>query len=389
MIIVGCSYQRRAVRQPVGLPEDIYKTPTEREYIGANVGVFNFRAPVYADEIGRVAGECLYQELLKRGIFPRLTYEAQSKHLRREEILEVGKKRGYEMVITGDVLYYFEGSLHYPSRVDQRMEVFGVAEGNLLWYAKAVDIGPCYPYTDYLVVEGYGRSAPSTRELLERNADKFCELLHPGSSGGFETTEYSAQNRDQTKESAQRGDVEKNVSIVLTPSVIEDEHVETETAEFSNLFREDKKTLVDRRVPEVIETSDRKDAEERPDDSGSHVDEGKQETFMVEPIYFAFDDFHLSPKAKEVLRRTAEWLKRHPENLVEIQGHCDERGTEKLNTVLGKQRAVQAKRYLVELGIGEERLLAVSYGERVPADARHHEGAWAQNRRAEFVLVNE
>jgi hypothetical protein len=177
-VLAGCTYQREVPLAPVGLPEYIYATPTEPLAIGASAGVFDFQAPAYAGDMGRVAGECLYEELLKRGIFARLDYEPQQRALTRSEMLALAKTRGYELIITGDLLYYFEGSLHAPSRVDQRMEVIAVADNALLWYAKAVEIGPNVLNTDYWVAEGYGRSAPSSRKLMSRNAEKFCQLLH-------------------------------------------------------------------------------------------------------------------------------------------------------------------------------------------------------------------
>jgi hypothetical protein len=134
--------------------------------------------------MGREAGECLYEELLKRGIFARLDYEPDDSPLTRSEMLALAKERGYELIITGELIYYFEGSLHAPSRVDQRMEVITVADDAVLWYAKAVEIGPHVLNTDYWVAEGYGRSAPSTRELMSRNAQKFCQLLHQETAKG-------------------------------------------------------------------------------------------------------------------------------------------------------------------------------------------------------------
>lgn len=185
-VMAGCTYQRGTSLDSVGLPEEIYQTPTRAVHVGSRVAVFNFRGPAYAEEMARSAGESLYQELLKRGVFTEVTYESQWVDLNREAMIAHARAQGYDLIVTGDLLYYFEGSLYYPSRVDQRMEVIDVAEDVILWYAKAVDIGDSAPYKDYLVVEGYGRSAPSGRALLRRNAEKFCELLHQQTVKGLE-----------------------------------------------------------------------------------------------------------------------------------------------------------------------------------------------------------
>lgn len=380
---LGCSYQRKGALKPVGLPEYVYKTPVQEEYVGSYAGVFNFRAPEYAGHMGRVAGECLYEELLKRGIFARLTYEAESVDLNREKILAVAKAKGYELVITGDLLYYFEGSLHYPSRVDQRMEVIGVDHDDILWYAKAVDIGPCYPFVDYLVVEGYGRSAPSTRQLFERNAKKFCELLYDGNSRRFPTAVARAPEPpapDPVSPPASLPPVVGSPLRLDPGDIVPDTGEQPGKAPHVDKQSSAASTGVQASVP---------DEDVPPLNEGAAFRETQPEKYVTAPIHFAFNDYRLSPEAKAVLRRKAEWLKRHPGTVLEIQGHCDERGTVGFNTALGTQRAACAKGYLVELGIAGKRLMPVSYGEKMPVDKNHNEAAWAMNRRAEFAVFRK
>ncbi len=108
--------------------------------------------------------------------------------------------------------------------------------------------------------------------------------------------------------------------------------------------------------------------------------------FISEDIYFDFDSAQLLPKAQEVLKRKAEWLRAHPGARAIIEGHTDERGTVEYNLALGDRRAEAAKAFLVELGISPDRITTISYGEERPADPGHDEAAWAKNRRAQFVL---
>ncbi len=70
-----------------------------------------------------------------------------------------------------------------------------------------------------------------------------------------------------------------------------------------------------------------------------------------------------------------------------IEGHCDERGTAEYNLALGERRAVNARAYLVSLGISADRLHIVSYGKEFPFDPGHDEVAWGKNRRAHFVIT--
>ena len=109
--------------------------------------------------------------------------------------------------------------------------------------------------------------------------------------------------------------------------------------------------------------------------------------FENEKIYFDFDKSDLKPEARAILRKKADWLLKHPEYSVRIEGNCDERGTNEYNLALGQRRADAAKKFLVALGVDEARISTISYGEERPADPRHCEEAWAKNRRDEFKLI--
>ena len=104
-------------------------------------------------------------------------------------------------------------------------------------------------------------------------------------------------------------------------------------------------------------------------------------------IYFDFDDSALRSDAKEALRGNAGVLRDSPDLRIEIQGHCDERGSEEYNLALGQRRAESAKRYLVDLGVRASRIGTKTYGEAMPAVRGHSESAWSTNRRDEFVRL--
>jgi peptidoglycan-associated lipoprotein len=106
-------------------------------------------------------------------------------------------------------------------------------------------------------------------------------------------------------------------------------------------------------------------------------------------IHFAFDRFDLRPDAREVLDKHAKWLTAHPEFSVRIEGNCDERGTVEYNMALGQRRAASAMKYLVDLGVGKNRISTVSYGKERPLDPGHNEEAWAKNRRDHFNVMRQ
>lgn len=107
---------------------------------------------------------------------------------------------------------------------------------------------------------------------------------------------------------------------------------------------------------------------------------------LQQNIYFEFDKATLTGDAREVLIKNGKWLRKNPDVEITIEGHCDERGTNEYNLALGDRRAETVKTFLADLGIPPSRLTTISYGEERPADPDHTESAWAQNRRAHFLI---
>jgi peptidoglycan-associated lipoprotein len=104
-------------------------------------------------------------------------------------------------------------------------------------------------------------------------------------------------------------------------------------------------------------------------------------------VYFAYDSFELDDVARSVLKKNADWLGTRPNVRVEIEGHCDDRGTIEYNLALGAKRAAAAKSYLVALGISSDRVTTISYGEELPLCHEPAESCWSRNRRAHFVVI--
>jgi peptidoglycan-associated lipoprotein len=106
----------------------------------------------------------------------------------------------------------------------------------------------------------------------------------------------------------------------------------------------------------------------------------------VQNIYFDYDKSSIRPDAREILKANAEIFNKNGNATIVVEGHCDERGTAEYNMALGERRAQETKQYLVNLGINASRIETISYGEERPLDNRSIEEAWAQNRRAQFLL---
>ena len=107
------------------------------------------------------------------------------------------------------------------------------------------------------------------------------------------------------------------------------------------------------------------------------------------PALFALDSSELDDTGRAIVSANAEIMKKYPTWLITVEGHCDERGTAEYNLALGERRAVAVKTYLVALGVAPDRLRTVSYGKEFPFDTGHAEAAWAQNRRAHFVITSK
>lgn len=112
------------------------------------------------------------------------------------------------------------------------------------------------------------------------------------------------------------------------------------------------------------------------------------ESKMLKDIHFDFDKYDVRREDEDILKENAAWLKNNPKMKVQIEGHCDERGTVEYNLALGERRASNTKKYLVFLGISPDRISTISYGEERPLDKSHDEEAWAKNRRAHIVVLS-
>lgn len=124
------------------------------------------------------------------------------------------------------------------------------------------------------------------------------------------------------------------------------------------------------------------------DTTRKQIEFGPERGGPLQDIYFAYDSFDLSTEAREILRTNADWLQNNPQARIEVEGHCDERGTTEYNLALGAKRARAARDYFATLGISPDRLSTISYGEELPLCREATESCWQQNRRVHFLVLN-
>lgn len=101
-------------------------------------------------------------------------------------------------------------------------------------------------------------------------------------------------------------------------------------------------------------------------------------------VYFDYNSYALRDDALQTLRSNADKIKREPSVVIQIEGHCDERGTQEYNLALGEKRALATREHLMNLGVSGDRLITISYGEEDPKALGHDESSWSQNRRSQF-----
>jgi peptidoglycan-associated lipoprotein len=108
----------------------------------------------------------------------------------------------------------------------------------------------------------------------------------------------------------------------------------------------------------------------------------------LQPVFFTVDSADMDEAGRAVAAANAEVLKRYPNWVITIEGHCDERGTPEYNLALGERRAIAVKTFLVSLGVPADRIRTVSYGKEFPFDPARTEEAYAKNRRGHFVITS-
>jgi peptidoglycan-associated lipoprotein len=113
------------------------------------------------------------------------------------------------------------------------------------------------------------------------------------------------------------------------------------------------------------------------------------ESKLFKDIHFYFDKYDIRPEDAEILKENAALLSKYLTVKVQIEGHCDERGTNEYNLALGERRANSTKKYLISIGVSQGRISTISYGEERPSDPGNNEEAWAKNRRAHCIVLSK
>jgi peptidoglycan-associated lipoprotein len=102
-------------------------------------------------------------------------------------------------------------------------------------------------------------------------------------------------------------------------------------------------------------------------------------------VYFDFNSYVVRDADKSVVENHSQYLTKHSDRKILIQGNTDERGGAEYNLALGQKRAEAVRKSMAALGVSESQMEAVSLGKEKPKATGSNEEAWAQNRRADIV----
>lgn len=114
----------------------------------------------------------------------------------------------------------------------------------------------------------------------------------------------------------------------------------------------------------------------------------QEEEIVLSPVYFEFNRFDLRSDAQAVLQENLKVLRGRPGLKVELEGNCDELGTEEYNFDLGMKRAQAVRQFLLDRGIESSRLSTASYGKKRPAVSGRDASSRAKNRRVDFKIIS-
>ena len=176
---MGCTYQRKVTLSQPDLPEEIFSCSPVNISGAMRVGLFSFSDIPSSRGMGKLAAQFLCQELEKAGIFKSLFFHSDLNDMSMDRLVKIALAEKYDLIITGKLLYSFDGSDMQAASVIEEMRVINIKWGTpeILCHAKAIETVEPKLSTDYVIVQGKGAAAPSIMVLMQRNAEKFCNMI--------------------------------------------------------------------------------------------------------------------------------------------------------------------------------------------------------------------
>ena len=110
---------------------------------------------------------------------------------------------------------------------------------------------------------------------------------------------------------------------------------------------------------------------------------------MPNSITFNTNDDTMKTTANQVLDSVALVANEYDKTRLQIVGHTDSTGNDKINIPLSQRRATSVAQYLALRGVNPARMQALGVGASQPIASNATEEGKAQNRRVEIFLINQ
>ena len=159
------------------LPERIYQQPTHNTFANARVGVFRFFEPPHQTDVGYDAANSLYQALAQHTIFRTVISELNTHSPDLVVQLDTARAKDYDLMITGSVDYYLDGTQYQESRVDVAIWAYDVSTAAIVWHAAATARSQPKAGKDYYLYKTKGKIPLPAASLIEMNTEKFINMF--------------------------------------------------------------------------------------------------------------------------------------------------------------------------------------------------------------------
>lgn len=150
-----------------------------------------------------------------------------------------------------------------------------------------------------------------------------------------------------------------------------------------------KKTKPTTEAPEIIDSATVDNGKNNGMSLDANGDSDSNRAGGLKTVYFDYSSSSITTATKETLTQNAEFLKTNPNVKIQIEGHCDERGSVQYNLALGERRANSVRDFLLGLGVKAVRMTTISLGKEKPLAFGHDEESWSKNRRGNFVVTEK
>jgi outer membrane protein OmpA-like peptidoglycan-associated protein len=259
----------------------------------------------------------------------------------------------------------------------------------------------------YICKEGSSFSAPRIQNDFNTDQDDFGLIIHPnGKVGYFVSRREGGLGDDDIYKVTFKGEYSLELVVMDKKSLIP---VPNPKVKFSdNVLAALAGVLLTRILPENSTLNVTSEVEGYQNSSKTITTVGKPygiikdtiwiekvevgQKFVMENIFYDYDKWDILPESEVELNKLIAIMKDNPSWKVELGSHTDARGSDSYNEILSQKRSDSAVGYIINNGIGKDRIIAKGYGESQLVNHCKNgvectDEVHRQNRRTEFKIL--